>query len=156
MVITFHGVITTEFLKGFNGRGYVHLWLAVRPQLWCTLGTPCTYIFTEDVDHCASAQKGEVIHQARLHAVPGHLSGVSHNPDAAIRKITQDHFRSKPQEEQWLHLLTQDGRLRVIPPAYTQPEEYEQQPTDHRVCTCDLPTLMTSGCKCGAINSSRS
>ena len=145
MVITFHGVITTETLKGFNGRGYTQQWLYVHCTVWHKLGTPCTYIFTEDVDHAASVRRGEIVRQARLHAIPGHLKGVSH-PDAAdaIRAVAEAHFYKQHQATEWLTKLTQEGRV-SIPDIDNPPQQIA------KTCTCDITTLMVSGCKCGSI-----
>lgn len=132
-MITFHGIMTKEFLKGFNGRGYVYLWLAIRSNIWMRLGQPCTYLFTEDIDHAASIQKGEIVKQARMHAIPGHIKGVSHiNPEEALKAINEYHFRQKIETLNWLRLLTQEGRVDIT-----------------KLCNCDIQILMSSGCKCG-------
>ncbi len=147
MVITFHGVITPETLKGFNGRGYVQQWLYVHCSVWHKLGTPCTYIFTEDVDHAASVKRGEIVRQARLHAIPGHLKGITHpDPQQAIAAIAECHFfpRNRSEAMEWLTKLTQEGRVVI-----SDPDHPPQQTA--KTCTCPIDTLMVSGCQCGSI-----
>lgn len=146
--ICFHGVITETLLSGGGdprwparsaGQGYYHHWLWVSTTPWMRVGTPCTFIVQPDVDYSASSKAGEVKHCLRLTALPGHLAGVLPEEEA-IAEIVRIHFRDSHQAD-WLRRLTQAGRVAPQPQLTDRP----------RVCVCPIQTLMTAGCRCGAV-----
>ena len=147
--IVFHGIITPALLAGGEERdagdvpfrGFQHRWMHVAVQVWMRVGTPATFIATEDVDHAASVRAGEVRRQMRLHAIPGHLRGAMPAGEA-IAEIVRLHFRRVGEETAWLTRLTQEGRLR---------EDSAQDGNSARTCLCSIQDLMMPGCKCGCV-----